>query len=105
MIELHQYKFEKCLLLLEGCLFVLKCLFDMSDCCVLRSDCSALRIQHRTVGDKVFMEGSHWFKNTATNRKAPSKLGCLPQSELCFILREGQSELRRQSDIPKGHFF
>ena len=50
-------------------------------------------------------EDSDWFINTATNRKAPSELVCLPQSELCCILRAGQLELRRQqSEIPKRHF-
>ena len=63
-------------------------------------------IKALTVGDRrVCWEDSHWFMNTATNRKAPSKLVCLPQSELCCILRAGQSELRRQqSEIPKRHF-
>ena len=37
--------------------------------------------------------------------KTPSKNVCLPQSELCCILRAAQSELRRQqSEISKRHF-
>jgi hypothetical protein len=52
-----------------------------------------------------FWEDSHWLMNTATNRKDPSKLVCLPQSELFCILTAGQSELRRQqSEISKRHF-
>ena len=58
-----------------------------------------------TVGDKCFCwEDSHWFMNSATNRKDPSKQVCLLQSEMCCNLKAGQSELRRQqSEISKRH--